>query len=136
METLSFCFPSEFKYLDRVYDITSKILEEVPINLRGKKEILLAVTEAVTNSLVHGNKRNPTKTVELTFLHDNGYLEVRIDDQGKGFRPQDVDLKKSADALVEDGRGIPIMKACMDKVEFRFIKCRGMRVILRKNLLS
>jgi serine/threonine-protein kinase RsbW len=106
----------------------------MPINLKAKKEILLAISEAITNGLVHGNKKNPAKAVELVFLQNDGYLEIRIDDQGKGFKPQDVDLKKRADGLAEDGRGIPIMKACMDEVKFRFIKGRGMRVVLRKKL--
>ena len=134
MEIFKFHFPSNLKYLNRIYDITSKILEDVPINLKAKKKVLTAVSEAVTNGLVHGNKEDPAKTVKLTFCQDDGYLEIDIDDQGKGFKPQAIDLKKSAQELKEDGRGIPIMKACVDKVSFKYLKGRGMRVALRKNL--
>lgn len=134
MEVFRFHFPSDIRCLDKIHDITSKILEDLPINLKTKKEVLIAVSEAVTNSLVHGNKNNPAKTIKLTFCQDDGYLAIDIEDEGGGFKPQAIDLEESAKKLVEDGRGIPIMMACMDEVRFRRLKGKGMRVTLRKNL--
>jgi anti-sigma regulatory factor (Ser/Thr protein kinase) len=134
MEIFKFCFPSSIKYLDRVYNITSKILEDMPIDLMAKQRILTAVSEAVTNSLVHGNKGNPKKTIKLTFCQRGTHLEIYIDDQGGGFKPHIISLKESAKKLEERGRGIPIMKAYADEVRFKYLKGKGMRVTLRKNL--
>ncbi|HEX9917357.1 MAG TPA: ATP-binding protein [candidate division Zixibacteria bacterium] len=134
MEVYRFCFPSNLKYLDRVYDITSKILQDMPIDLMAKRRILTAVSEAVTNSLVHGNKENSDKTVRLTFQQNDGYLQIDVDDQGKGFAPQITSLIESAKKLEERGRGIPIMKAYVDEVRFKYMKRKGMKVSLRKNL--
>ncbi|MCJ7508912.1 MAG: ATP-binding protein [candidate division Zixibacteria bacterium] len=134
MEIYRFCFPSSLEYLDRVYDITSKILEDMPIDLMIKRRMLTAVSEAVTNSLVHGNKGDADKIVKLTFYQNDGYLQVDIDDQGKGFKPQATSLRESAKKLEERGRGIPIMKAYVDEVRFKYVKKRGMKVSLRKNL--
>jgi serine/threonine-protein kinase RsbW len=134
MEIYRFCFPSTLEYLDRVYDITSKILEDMPIDLMIKRRMLTAVSEAVTNSLVHGNKGDADKTVKLTFSQNDGYLQIDIDDQGKGFKPQVTSLRESAKKLEESGRGIPIMKAYVDEVRFKYMKGKGMKVSLRKNL--
>ncbi len=134
MEIFKFDLPSDSRYLDRVYDISSKMLEDVPINLKAKKRILIAISEAVTNSLVHGNKENPAKTIRLTFHHQDSCLRIEIEDEGKGFRPQVADLEERAEKLQEGGRGIPIMKAYMDEVRFKYLKGKGMKVVLTKNL--
>jgi serine/threonine-protein kinase RsbW len=80
--------------------------------------ILTAVTEAVQNAIIHGNKNNPSKQVELTFTSRADGLCFTISDEGTGFNPNEMpdptDL--SNDGLT--GRGIFLMRSLSDGIEF------------------
>ena len=133
-EVFKFYIPSEMKYLERAYDLIAKVLEGLPTTDGIKDRLILAVNEAVTNSLIHGNKNNPSKTVTLTFRMNERYVEIEVEDQGEGFVPQPLKLEDSAKSLNASGRGIPLMKVCADEVEFQRISPQGMRVKLIKKI--
>jgi serine/threonine-protein kinase RsbW len=81
--------------------------------------IEMAVREAVTNAMVHGNQEDETKSVEVIFnCHDNE-LEVEIRDQGKGFDPEEIpDPTNPENLLKTSGRGIFLMRTFMDEIEW------------------
>jgi len=81
--------------------------------------IKLALEEALNNAIKHGNGFDATKTVEVTFDIDAEQAVVTITDQGKGFNPETVP-DPTADENLEKpcGRGIMLMKAYMDEVEY------------------
>src|ERR1035437_6271235 len=59
--------------------------------------ILLAIEEAVTNAIVHGNKLDPSKEVLITFTSQANSLCFNIADEGNGF-----DTDKLPDPLAAD----------------------------------
>lgn len=79
--------------------------------------INLAVTEAVENAIVHGNKGDITKKVRLEFESLNAGLVFRISDQGDGFDPSLV-----SDPTIDDnsqaGRGLYLMRSLSDNLNF------------------
>lgn len=81
--------------------------------------IEMAVREAVTNAMVHGNQEDEAKSVEVIFnCHDNE-LEVEIRDQGEGFDPAKVpDPTNPENLLKTSGRGIFLMRTFMDEIEW------------------
>ena len=81
--------------------------------------IEMALREAVTNAMVHGNQEDESKFVELIFnCHDNE-LEVEVRDQGEGFDPARVPDPTNAENLLEtSGRGIFLMRTFMDEIEW------------------
>ena len=81
--------------------------------------IEMAVREAVTNAMVHGNHEDEAKSVEVVFnCHDNE-LEVEVRDEGIGFDPADVpDPTDPANLLKTSGRGIFLMRTFMDDVQY------------------
>ena len=94
------------------------VCEQMHIGEEKFGNILLAVTEAVDNAIVHGNKNNPHKKVELGYLSSKKDITFAITDEGEGF-----DVKKVTDPTKPEnpenmGRGIFIMKALSDKLEF------------------
>jgi serine/threonine-protein kinase RsbW len=133
-EVFKFYIPSEMKYLERAYELIARVLEGLPTTDSIRDRLILAVNEALTNSLIHGNKNNPSKTVTLTFRMNDSYVEIDVEDQGEGFVPQHLKLEDSAKLLHASGRGIPIMKVCTDEVQFQRISPRGMRVKLIKKI--
>ena len=53
-------------------------LEEERIN-----GLLLAVTEATTNAIIHGNKSNSLKLVRIYVTVENSILTIKIKDEGQ-----------------------------------------------------
>jgi serine/threonine-protein kinase RsbW len=80
---------------------------------------MVSLTEAVNNAIVHGNKADPTKTVEVRCELLDSVVRITVKDQGDGFRPETVDNPlKEENLLRESGRGIFLMRTLMDRVEF------------------
>jgi serine/threonine-protein kinase RsbW len=81
--------------------------------------IEMAVREAVTNAMVHGNQEDETKSVEVIFNCHDDELEVEIRDQGKGFDPAEIpDPTNPENLLKTSGRGIFLMRTFMDEIEW------------------
>jgi serine/threonine-protein kinase RsbW len=79
----------------------------------------MALREAVTNAMVHGNQEDETKSVEVTFSCMGNALEIEIRDQGEGFDPASVpDPTEPGNILKTSGRGIFLMRSFMDEVEW------------------
>ena len=80
--------------------------------------ILIALTEAYQNALIHGNQNDPTKQIHVIFESKPKGLSFTVKDEGKGFDPDLVpdplDLEIEADT--EKGRGIFLMRSLSDKM--------------------
>jgi serine/threonine-protein kinase RsbW len=81
--------------------------------------LLLAVTEATTNAIIHANKCDPSKMVKIHAQIENSKLVIRIKDEGKGFDPTKLpDPTEPENLLKDSGRGVYLMKVYMDEVKY------------------
>ena len=79
----------------------------------------LAVREAVTNAVIHGNRQDEDKTVDLTLKSSPDAVEISVHDQGPGFNPEAVpDQTAQENILKASGRGIFFMRSFMDEVDW------------------
>ncbi|HYK19530.1 MAG TPA: ATP-binding protein [Pyrinomonadaceae bacterium] len=79
----------------------------------------MAVREAVTNAVLHGNRQDEEKTVDLTLKSSPDALEISVHDQGPGFNPEEVpDPTAQENILKTSGRGIFFMRTFMDEVNW------------------
>ena len=79
----------------------------------------MAVREAVTNAVVHGNKEDEAKTVEVIFNCLDHAVEIEVKDQGEGFDPGDVpDPTDPANIMKTSGRGIFLIRSFVDEVDW------------------
>jgi serine/threonine-protein kinase RsbW len=77
----------------------------------------MAVREAVTNAVVHGNKLDAGKLVEIKLRNTANAFEITVHDQGNGFDPNNVpDPTAEENILRTSGRGIFFMRNFMDEV--------------------
>ena len=115
---------------------SSKVSDKVGFSEEDKDNLAIAVTEAVNNAIIHGNKYDESKKVIVTFhIIPNG-VKVSIKDEGGGFTPENVQNPVLPENLFKDhGRGIFIVKSLMDKVEFKIDK-KGTEVIMTKYISS
>lgn len=81
--------------------------------------LLVVVSEAVNNAIIHGNERNPAKKVVVTCAHRGNNLVIKVKDEGKGFNPDTVPDPIHEDNLLrETGRGVFLMRQLMEKVSY------------------
>lgn len=96
--------------------------------------LLLAVTEAVTNAIIHANKCDETKKVTMNVLKNDHKLTITVKDAGKGFDPEKVPDPTAPENLLKDsGRGLYLMKIYMDELKYN-ITPSGTETILVLNL--
>ena len=83
-------------------------------------DIEIALREALTNAIVHGNHEDPEKRVYVgTRCSQDGEVSFTIRDQGKGFDYLVLpDPTAPWNRVSLHGRGIYLMRALMDEVRF------------------
>lgn len=107
------------KQIIKVERFLEQIKQQLHLDESKYFKLLIAVTEAVSNSIIHGNKQASSKKIILTCELNKKSLVVRIHDEGVG-----IDIIKLPDPLTnenllrESGRGIFLMRSLMDTVEF------------------
>jgi serine/threonine-protein kinase RsbW len=83
--------------------------------------LLLSVTEATTNAIIHGNKNNKLKLVRISVFVENSTLTIKIKDEGKGFDPLIVPDPTDPENLLKDsGRGLYLMRVYMDGLSYNY----------------
>ena len=96
-------------------------------------QIGLAVREAVANAILHGNRCDLGKKVGLWAEFQGQQLAISIRDEGDGFQPDALPSPLVSDNLLQDsGRGIFLVRACMDEVSIRPAGSRGTELIMIK----
>ncbi len=79
----------------------------------------MAIREAVTNAVVHGNNQDEAKLVGITLKSLPDAVEITVHDQGPGFNPNEVpDPTAEENILKTSGRGIFFMRSFMDEVDW------------------
>jgi serine/threonine-protein kinase RsbW len=99
----------------------------------GKEEFVeLALREAITNAVLHGNRMDARKLVHVRCCCEGAKgVFIVIRDQGDGFDPNNVPNPLAVENLdAEHGRGIHLMKLAVDEVSF---ERGGTEVHIRKS---
>ncbi len=112
---------SKIESLREVEIFVDEISESLNLGKSVYGNLLISVIEAVNNSIIHGNKLDESKYVELAanFVKTENLLVVTVGDQGNGF-----DYSKLPDPTLPDrlesinGRGIFLMKQLADNLIF------------------
>lgn len=87
-------------------------------NLAVEKFINLqiACSEALINAIVHGNEEDESKNVYTNIEMNEVKMSVRIKDEGKGFKVDELpDPTSNENILKESGRGIYIIRSLVDE---------------------
>ncbi|WP_145050491.1 ATP-binding protein [Lignipirellula cremea] len=122
--------PSEAEAAKQVID---EVLAELHSYAWSEQDVFavhLAIEEAVVNAIKHGNDNNAEKRVRIDYRVSASELHIEIEDEGPGFRPEDVP-DPTADENLEKpcGRGLMLMRSFMNTVDFNRL---GNRVRLEK----
>jgi serine/threonine-protein kinase RsbW len=94
-------------------------------------DISLALSEALANAVIHGNREDPNKKVDICALCESpDQFRLVITDEGQGFQPDTVaDPTMRENLLSNHGRGLFLIRQLMDEMEFRL---GGRQIVLLK----
>lgn len=118
-ETVMMELSSQPESLSAVEKIVEEIKTKYNVNEDAYGNMLVAVTEAVSNAIYHGNRLDPKKKIVLSYQHNDGNLSFTIVDQGPGFDYYNLPDPTAPENLEKEcGRGIFLMKHLSDQVIF------------------
>ena len=97
-----------------------EICDGYKVNEDSYGNILVALTEALSNAIHHGNKSNPEKSVDISFeAQAEEKLLFTIKDEGDGFDPDSLPDPTDPENLEKPhGRGVFLMRNLADEVSF------------------
>jgi len=112
--------PSEIRQINYLRQIVKQFFAQYKIDEAYFDEILICVTEAVTNAIRHGNKENANKFVRLDAQLKRNLLFITVSDEGEGFDPSALpDPTLPENRTRPGGRGVYIMKKLCYQVHFK-----------------
>jgi serine/threonine-protein kinase RsbW len=116
-QTTELILPSRIEAVAEAAAAAAKVLSRAGFGEETAFGVDMAVREAVTNAVLHGNRLDETKSVEIAFNVSADALEVTVRDRGEGFDPESVpDPTDAQNVMKTSGRGIFFMRTFMDEV--------------------
>lgn len=97
-------------------------------------DIKTAVSEAVTNSIVHAYPDSAGKISLRLCIYEGGKFEIRVRDWGKGIENIDMAMQPMYTTGGDDrsGMGFTIMESFMDMLSVRSAPGKGTTVIMQR----
>ena len=109
--------PSRASSLADARRFVDRVAAAAGFSAPARKEISLAVTEAVSNAIRHGSPAGEADQVELGATMEGSQLVVTVHDHGPPFQPSPPPLPDPA-TFADHGRGLFLMEQLMDEVQF------------------
>lgn len=82
-------------------------------------DMLISLTEAVNNAIIHGNELDRKKEVSVKSIVQNDLIRFKVSDEGEGFDPEILpDPCCDENVTIVGGRGVMLMKALSSEVYF------------------
>ena len=118
-ESMEMFIPSDFRYLGAVDAAVQDLARELSCANRWINDFSAALIEACSNAIEHGNKLSKEKSVRVVVNLNGRRISASIQDEGDGFKYNEyLNSEAPPDPLSERGRGIMIMQAFTDEVNY------------------
>ena len=118
-QTTELILPSRIEAVAEAAEAAAKFVNRLGLGEEIAYGVDMAVREAVTNAVLHGNKQQIEKPVEVTLMNSASALEITVRDHGTGFDPGSVpDPTVPQNLMKTNGRGILFMRTFMDEVQW------------------
>lgn len=135
--SLAFSARSENEAFARI--AVAAFVSQLDPTMEELNDLKTAVSEAVTNAIIHGYDSNPDKTVRIEAKIERDTVSIEISDEGLGI--EDVELARqplytSKPELERSGMGFTIMENFMDRFEVTSTLGGGTNVSMQKRIES
>jgi serine/threonine-protein kinase RsbW len=112
-------FNSDIQNVSKVEVLVNRVFTENSICEDNYGKILVALTEAVNNAILHGNGLDPGKMVRVSYYPSDSMIYFNISDEGSGFDPEGLPDPTDPENLEKpNGRGVFLMKSLADEITF------------------
>lgn len=119
LESKKIQLTAKIENLQEVEGLINSIFEDYDLSPDYYGNMLVALTEAVNNAIIHGNKLDESKMVDLSFQHKGDEFQFSISDEGSGFDYDHIPDPTSPENIEKpEGRGIFLMNHLADEVKF------------------
>jgi len=113
-----------------VFRIIKELVAQRCLPQEGDPRVELALEEALTNAMVHGNKLDAARKVKVHVFADEEHWGAVVEDEGDGFTPESLAHPDEAELLFEEtGRGIMLMDSAVDELNYN---SKGNAVMLKR----
>jgi serine/threonine-protein kinase RsbW len=129
--------PSRLEYLGVLDQLVQAIADQMDFDADARDAIANSVIEAATNAVQHAHQHHSELPVSFSFEIKPDLLDIWVRDRGPGFDLGEVtaaDPTGPEGLLRSRGRGIFIMRAMMDEVEFDIREGEGVTVHMWKHV--
>ncbi len=110
---------STYEDSEKIPDFVSDIQKKSQLEDDSTGNLMLLLSEAVTNAIVHGNKLDESKKVEVVVQVKPDRIISTVKDHGEGFDPESANNPlKEENLMKESGRGIFLIKEISDSVDY------------------
>jgi serine/threonine-protein kinase RsbW len=118
-ELTELVLPSRIEAINDAASAAAEFVKRSGLDEDAAYGVDMAIREAVTNAVLHGNRQDEAKTIEVSLKSLPGEIEITVRDQGKGFNTESVpDPTDPQNLLKTSGRGILFIRTFMDEVEW------------------
>ena len=119
MTELSLVVSSSIKNVSEIEQFAERIRHHYQISTARYADVLISLTEAVNNAIIHGNNQDCEKLVSIASARTKSGLLITVSDEGKGFNHLKIpDPTCSENICSCGGRGVFLMKELCDKISF------------------
>ncbi|CEN92023.1 anti-sigma F factor [[Clostridium] sordellii] len=134
---VKFSAKSENESFARV--IVASFASKLDPTLDELADIKTAVSEAVTNAIIHGYDENEEMFVKIKCEINDKTVTITVEDDGNGIEDLDMAMQPlytSKPELERSGMGFTVMESFMDQVEVSSKKGEGTKVVMKKKIDS
>lgn len=119
MKSIKISIPSLIENIKIIESFIDNAREKFEINDDIYGNIMISVTECISNAIIHGNESNKNKLVHLELLIEDELLKFIIEDEGNGFNFNEQQDPTSPENIEKTGgRGIFLIRHLTDDVKF------------------
>lgn len=120
MDSIQIQIPSLSENIRIIESFIDNAKEKYDLNDDIYGNIMIAVTESVNNAILHGNKGDKSKNVDLQLKLEENTIRFTVEDEGEGFQYDELPDPTAPENLENPGgRGIFLMKHLCDEVTFK-----------------
>lgn len=124
---------SRRELVDGVVQQLMGLIRSMPCAREHLDEVEVALSEALANAVIHGNREHPDKRVRIrAACAEDRQLLLAVTDEGEGFDPALLPNRMVAESIYCDhGRGVFLIRRMMDQAEYRL---GGREIVMRKRV--
>lgn len=100
---------------DTLRDALQQLIERGWVETDQTFYAQLCLEEALVNAITHGNNCDACRKVRIEMIEEGEFCRIRVYDEGSGFCPDNVKLPNQEQL---NGRGVCLMRYCMDDVSY------------------